>query len=247
MSDDKRRPGHVYDPENPIPDHLRPPEPKPFTYKVKDTDSAAAAFRIRALSYGGWLGILGMFVGMAVALETGGNILLHVLAGLVIGTLVATFIGLVVAGRAGVMASTVYMPSGRSTPPVRQYSLADSLITRERFDDAVTELKRAAAQYPADPEPRLRLARLYRDRLQNHDDAVHWFRQTLGVVRLDAGTEIAATRELIEVYTHRLNTPRRALSDLARLAERHPGPPAGDWARREMAEIRELLRAQDDA
>lgn len=247
MSDEpQRRPGHLYDPAEPLPEHLKPPAEEPFTYRVKDTDSVRTAQRILALGYAGWLGILGMFVGFAIAYMNGGNVFLYVLAGLVIGTALAMFIGLYFAGGAGSAASTVYMPSGKSVPPVRQYSLADSLIARERFDDAVAELTRCAAQYPADAEPRVRLARLHRDRLHDHERAIHWFRQTLAVSALDPGVEIGVTRELIEVYTHRLRTPVRALPDLARLAQRHPASPAGEWARREMAEIKSAMR-EDEA
>ncbi|HSJ09163.1 MAG TPA: tetratricopeptide repeat protein, partial [Longimicrobiales bacterium] len=196
--------------------------------------------------YGILLGILGMVVGVGLAQQTGGNVVVYALIGMVAG---AARIALAfrAVDRAGQMASAVLMPSGSSTPPVRQYSLADSLIARERFDEAIAELQRAATQYPADPEPRLRLARLYRDRIRHNDNAVLWFRQALSVPRLDAATEIGAMREIIEIYTHRLKTPRRALSDLARLADRHPDTPAGEWARREMAAIRETMRAEDDA
>jgi signal transduction histidine kinase len=247
MSDEpSRRPGHIYDPAEPLPEHLRTPGADASRNPMKDTDAMGSVQLALAVPYGILLGILGMLVGVGLAKQTGGNVVVYAVIGAVVGAVRIAF-AFGAAERAGQMVSRLYMPSGSSTPPVRQYSLADSLITRERFDDAVAELMRAAAQYPADPEPRLRLARLYRDRLQRHDDAVHWFRQALAVARLDAATEIAATRELVEVYTHHMKTPRRALTDLARMAERHPGTPSAEWARREMAEIREQLRSQEDA
>jgi len=243
MSDDeKRRPGHVYDPDNPLPEHLRPAPHSQHQHKLKDVDSVAVAQRIKALGYAGWLGILGMFVGLMIAYRTGASIVLCALLGLVIGTAIALFIGLVIAGRAGSAASTVYMPSGSSTPPVRQYSRAESLIARDRIDDAVAELQRGVAAFPDDAVPRLRLARLLRDRLQRHEDAAAVLKQVIAMRGIDAGVEISASRELIEIYTHRLREPARALPELARLADRHAGSPAAEWAKRELFEIKQAMR-----
>ena len=151
------------------------------------------------------------------------------------------------AERAGSTASTLYFSSGKSTPALRQYSLAESMIARARFDEAAAELERSASQYVDDPDPCLRLARLLRDHMQRPEDAVRWFRQGISRRGCDAGTEIAASRELIEIFTHRLRTPRRALPDLARLAARHPDTPGGEWARRQLHEIKRELREEDES
>jgi hypothetical protein len=137
------------------------------------------------------------------------------------------------------------MPSGKSTPMDRQYSLAQSLVARGRFEDAVKEYERCAAAYPTDPEPCMRLARLHRDDLQNYDVAVTWFKRASAVVNVPPGTDIMATRELIEVYTHRLKQPVSATPHLARLAARHPGTPAAEWARRELAALKETIREDE--
>ena len=121
------------------------------------------------------------------------------------------------------------------------------MIARARFDDAAAEFERAAKQYADDPEPCLRLARLLRDHMQRYEDAVTWFRQGVSRRACDAATEIAATRELIEIFTHRLRTPRRALTDLARLAARHPDTPGGEWARRQLHEIKRELREEEES
>ena len=210
---------------------------------LKDVDSAERAHRLRIAAwsligaaagfvFGVMLTLLGLpsWVPWVSALFVGGFMFF--------GTLWF-------AERAGSAAASVYFSSGSSTPAVRQYSLADSMITRARFDEAAAELQRAAEQHVDDPEPCLRLARLLRDHLQRYDDAVTWFRQAVSRRGCDAATEIAATRELIEVFTHRLRTPRRALPDLARLAAKHPATPAGEWARRELHDIKRELREED--
>jgi hypothetical protein len=109
----------------------------------------------------------------------------------------------------------------------------------------MSELEQATAQYRADPEPPLRLARLLRDRCSRPEDAVRWFRTAVERTRGNAGVEIGALHEIIEVYTHVLHSPARALPCLTRLASRHADTPAGAWARREMSEIRQSMREEE--
>lgn len=246
-SDVQRRPGHMYDPAAPLPEHLKPTaEPPPPRRRLRDVDSAQQAFRIRAFAFGGWLGILGMFVGMLLSDRYGFNPMIAVPAGLIIGTLLAGSIGLVIAGGFGDLSARLYMPGGSSTPPARQYSLGDSLAARGRYAEAAAEFERAAAKYPHDPIPCLRLARLMRDSLDRPDDSVRWLRQAAARRDCDAAAQALAIREVVEVFTNRLQQPERALPDLARLAESHAGTPAGHWARREMADIRQAMRAREE-
>src|SRR5690606_6078482 len=98
-----------------------------------------------------------------------------------------------------------------------------------------------AAVYPEDVDPKVRLARLYRDALQQPEDAVVWFRRALGTPALEAGVEQGVLRELIEVYTHRLRRPREAAPWLARLAAQHAATPHGARAKRELAELKQTM------
>ena len=200
--------------------------------RIRDVDSAAVAFRFKAF---GWALFSGV-AGAAVGAQRGAPIL-----GGVIGFAIAYSGSLWIADRVGRIGSTVYF-SGAGTPGRREYSLADSLIARGRIDDAIAELENASTAWPDDPEPPLRLARLLRDQAARPADAIAWFRMSLDRSRSDAGAEIAALRELIEVHTHVLATPRAALPYLARLASRHPDSAAGAWARAEMAGIKQAMR-----
>lgn len=251
MSDDdreqeKRRPGYVYDPAAPLPEHLMPkPEPELPKRRLKDVDTAEHAFRLKAFTWS----LAGLFLGLllGVFLEMNGASPLMIPAA-ALGVWAVSYFGtLWFADSAGNVGASLYFASGSSTPAVRQYSLADSMIARARFADAAAELQRAAEQYIDDPEPCLRLARLLRDHMSRHEDATRWFRQAVTRKDCDTSTEIAATRELIEIYTHRMRTPTRALPDLARLAARHPDTPAGDWARRQLTEIKQDMRQEDES
>src|SRR5690606_2764929 len=107
------------------------------------------------------------------------------------------------------------------------------------------ELERAAAAYPEDTIPVLRLARLLRDQCRRPEDAARWFREALKRSR-DANEEIGVVRELIELYVHRLGEPRRALPELARLAEKRADTPAGAWAKREPGAIRRTVNSEGE-
>jgi len=87
----------------------------------------------------------------------------------------------------------------------------------------------------------LRLARVYRDHLNDHERSISWFRNAANRTGCDAPTEIGALRELIEVYTHRMREPARALPDLARLASKHGGTTSGEWARKQIADIKKEM------
>lgn len=241
--DVQRRPGHMYDPAAPLPEHLKPaPEAPLLPGRLKDVDSADVAFRIKAFAIAGWLGILGMFVGMLMSIRFGFNPLIAVPLGFIIGTATAGSVALVVAGTFGGIGSRLYMPGGGSMPPARQYSLGDSLVARGRYVEAAAEFERAAAKYPHDPIPCLRLARLLRDSLERPEDSVRWLRQAITRRECDAAAQALAIREIVEVFSNRLQQPERALPDLARLADAQAGTPAGEWARREMADIRQAMR-----
>lgn len=124
------------------------------------------------------------------------------------------------------------------SPP--DYSYADSLVARGHYDGAVAAY-REAAERSGSPEPLLRAARVQRDHLRTYDQAV----ETLREVRAHPGTgpalEEVVTREIVEVFVARTGEPARALPELARLAERHPGTPGGKWARRRLSELKAEL------
>lgn len=214
--------------------------------QIRDVDTGEVAQKFKTFAYSAIGGGIGMLLGSAAGARFGAP-----LAGAFIG-FIAGWLGmyLVVFGtadRIGTAASSIYMAGGSSTPPARQYSLAQSYAVRGQFEQAAAEYERCANQYPDDPEPALRLGRLYRDELQRFDDAVRWFKRACAVPDLPAPTDIMATRELIEIYTHHMKQPAAAAPLLARLAGRHPRTPAAEWAKRELALLRAELHQDDPA
>jgi hypothetical protein len=143
---------------------------------------------------------------------------------------------------AGKAAASIYFHSGESTPSPRQYSLAQSYVARGMYSKAAEQYAVHAAEYPTDPEPCMRLARLYRDELDKPEEAIQWFKHTSLIEGINPGTEMMALRELIEVYTHRLHRERAAAPYLARLAAAHPNAPAGVWAKQQLAAMKAAMR-----
>ena len=189
-----------------------------------------------------WSIIGGVIVGGLAGIRFG-------LLGFVVGWLAGGFfiwlITVFIADRAGAAVGSVYMASGSSTPGPRQYSQGDALAAQGKLPAAVREYEQNIAEFPTDPEPRIRLARLYRDRLQQHEDAAQYFKQVLQLPKLPETTHGAVARELVELLTHRMHAPTRALPILARLAAQHPNTAAGKWAKSELTELKSHMSAED--
>ncbi len=145
----------------------------------------------------------------------------------------------VAARSAGRAAQAIYNPGG--TAVRREYSQADSLVARGKYEDAAAAYEVACLEYPEDPEPYFRLARLLRDHMARYDEAASWFERARAESKLKGLQGLVITQELIELYIYKLRTPRRAIPELTLLCERYPGTPAADVAQRELAEMRDLL------
>lgn len=209
------------------------------------SDSADTAFRIKALTWSAVPMLLGGYLGILLAHRHG---LPPVPTALLLGGVfwaTAYVLVLFVAGYAGRVGSGIYMSSRSRLPVRREYSLAESLVSRGRADDAALLLEQAVAEHATEAEPCLRLARLLRDHRARHEDAARWFRVALERERNEA-VRLGVRRELVELLIHRMGEPQRALPELARIADGHAGTPAGAWAKAEMADIRQRMRSGQD-
>ncbi len=133
----------------------------------------------------------------------------------------------------------IHNPLG--TPVKRENSYPESLAARGRFEDAINAYQVCCADYPEDPEPYLRIARIYRDHLEQYEEAVFWFKRARSEAETGAGRELLATQEIIEIYTNKLRTPTRAIPELARIVDKFPDDPAAEWARREIERLKERI------
>jgi tetratricopeptide (TPR) repeat protein len=206
--------------------------------RLKDVDSTARARMLKTLAYsvpGGVAGAIG------TSLAGFGPV-----PGFFVGFL---FVYLVTKGAsegAGAAAGKIYHPSGRSTPVKHEYSFPESLAARGRYEEAVTAYEVAVSEFPEDPEPYIRIARLNRDKLSEYEDAVFWFKRARNDSEIPSGQELLVTQELIEIYRDKLGTPTRAIPELARILDRFPEDQVAGWARGELARLKEQVRAEEE-
>jgi hypothetical protein len=208
---------------------------------VKDIDSAELTFRLRAGAYAA----IAFVVAIAGALALGKGIVVALLAG--VGMALIVYFGpLLIADRSGRIGASIYQPSGSSTPQVREFSLADSLVARGLIDQAAEAYQLLSEDFPDDPEPRIRHARLLRDQSARYEESAALFKSILSLRALQPETELVVLRELVELHTHKQQQPTRALPYLARIAEKFGDSPTGAWARNEARDIKQQMQNEHE-
>lgn len=215
--------------------------------RLKDVDAAERAFRLKAGAWAFAVGaLMGGVVGARVASVQGWHPLIGAVVGFAVVTLGVYGVAMWAVGQARAMTQTLYNPSGNSTPYKPEYSYAQSLVVRGRYAEAAASYELHAIENPADPEPYLHLARLYRDKLQQYEDALTWFRRARTDATLAPGHELYVIQEIIDLYLHKLRTPRKAIPELTLVCQRFPGTPAARAAEQQLAQMRELLARERD-
>ena len=187
---------------------------------------------------------LGFGIGLIWVIWTGGA--LPIYTPLLTGIGVWAITQLVL--RIAVGAAAAYMdPSGASTPHRAEYSHAQALAARGRYQDAVAAYEIAAAESGGDPVPYIEVARIHRDHLADYETAAAWFRRARRDATLGPGLELLVAQELIELYTKRLGQPQRAIPELARIPRLVPGTPQAEAAEQQIASLRSAIRDEDTA
>ena len=212
---------------------------------MRDIDSGAAAQRIQLAAWSLVVAAIGAAIGVRLAPAFGTTAVVAAVGGALLGSSLMYLIGWRFASAAADAVASIFAPSGSSTPALREYSLAESLVVRGQFEEAIRLYLEHGEKDVKDAEPYVRIARIYRDRLERPEDAATAFRESLTRAE-QPGHEQAIARELAELLIHRMNDPRRSMPILARLAERYPASPTGSWARTELAEIKRQLQRQSE-
>ncbi len=134
----------------------------------------------------------------------------------------------------------IFEPSGGARSGQTGYSEAESLAARGRVSEAIAAYERLLQVRPGEVEIHLRIARLLRDE-GKLEVAAHRLRSARLEGPRPPARDAFLTRELVELYVHRIATPERALPELARMIELHPGTDDAEWAERERLRLREEL------
>jgi len=226
----------AHQPDRSVPHPKRKYERQQPKRQIRDVDSAGQVRTFTMAIYA----CPGAFVGAIASWFIG----IGPLPGLFLGYLIAFFVTKAIVEGSGKTASTIYAPSGKSTPVKHEYSYAESLAARGRYEEAVTAYEVAVSKFPEDPEPYLRIARMKRDKLAEFEEAVFWFKRARKDSQSSRGQELLATQEIVEIYHKKLGAPTRAIPELARIIDRFPDDPVADWAREELARLKELVAAE---
>ncbi len=121
-------------------------------------------------------------------------------------------------------------------PPAPSYSVADTLVVRGKFADAVEYYRSHLRAHPEDFEARLRLADLYVAHLGDYDAAERLYKEVRDA-REDPRRELAAFNALIDLHTRTGNRDRLKV-ELARFADRYAGSQHALEARRRLDELK---------
>jgi tetratricopeptide (TPR) repeat protein len=138
----------------------------------------------------------------------------------------------------GAVAGSVHQPTAGVATPARQYSHAQSLAARGQFRRAVQVYEEALKDHPEDFEPHLRIARIYRDKLDHLELAVRWYERARVNCALNEAQQFMVGNELIEIFRHRLKAPKRAVTELEALVERFPDHPSSTAVEKELRQLR---------
>jgi hypothetical protein len=127
-------------------------------------------------------------------------------------------------------AASLVLPSGSSTPAVRDFSLEKSLVIRGRVAEAMHSLEAQLSAAPDDPELCIFAADLYAREAREPRRAEPLFRRAREAPKVSAGQDHYATQRLIDLYLGPLDDEARAAGELRRLIERHPGTRTAAYA-----------------
>ncbi|HEX9693167.1 MAG TPA: tetratricopeptide repeat protein [Gemmatimonadales bacterium] len=209
--------------------HAAPPPKRRYAERQfsKSLPSADARARVWAPA------ILGGMVGLVWFVWTG----MHPVIIPIMAVAAAVIVHLVTGAAGWLFSEGVFGSSGSGTPYKGGYSQAEAHAAQGRYEDAITAYEAIVAEAPSDPEPYLRIARLYCNELSRLDDAAYWFRKVRREASLPSARDLAASRELIELYLGSEDR-NRAVPELARIIEKFPDTSERAWAEGLLTELR---------
>lgn len=157
---------------------------------------------------------------------------------LAVGAFYAVVMEYVICGSAASNVAAALRGRTSATPFPRQYSGAEALVGRGRYEEAAALYQRAIEERPRDGVPYARLARV-RLRQGRHEEAIEALRRAQRKADLTVEQDVFLTRQIHEIAATKLSDPAQAVDDIHLLIERCPEGPHLDWAHRTLAEIRD--------
>jgi hypothetical protein len=207
-------------------------EPAEYKRTLFDRHGPAASDYMRVWAYGGMVVLLTV---AALALRVG----FHwwtIPIGLAAGAAAGGF-GLFITHTVGGTWKHL-MVDGSSTPYTEQYSQQQALVMQGKLDEALASFETIIKEGPERVDARIRAAELYARDKGNHARAAELFREAQRIPSITQGQDVYVSHRLVDLLVGPLNEPGRALVELRRLIDRHPGSAAAARARDALAELK---------
>jgi tetratricopeptide (TPR) repeat protein len=208
-----------------------------YDYSLADRHGADASMAVRAVAHGlpaGALGLLG-----AIAAGAPGWVLVVAPLGAWAAASAVSF-GVSELASRGVLAFLA--PSGRSCPYQPTYSREEALAAAGDVDGALAAYERHIAAAPDDVEAYLAAAEMCA-RNGRPARAAELLAAARRVPTIPAARDLYATSRLVDLHIGPLADRGRAVVELRRLADRHPGTPEAAHAAAAMARLKAELFA----
>ena len=156
---------------------------------------------------------------------------------MVIGYLVGKSAGALILGASGTAASQVYAP-GAAGSYTQTFSHIDTLEAKGDYRGAVSAWEAVAVSQPRNPWPLIRAGELYLRTLRDPAMALERFRLARDAPDISAEHHRYVSQKIIDLLLGPLRDEGRALVELRRLIDQHPGTREADGAREALATLK---------
>jgi hypothetical protein len=155
-----------------------------------------------------------------------------------IGFAIGKAVGLVVLGSSGRVAQSVYMPAAAGTY-ARTHSNIDAMEAKGDYRSAVAAWEAVSVAEPGNPWPLIRAGELYLRELGEPGMALDRFRHASEVPGITPEQHRYASQKVIDLYLGPLVNEGRAMAEMRRLIDRHPGTREAEGARAALQRLKE--------
>lgn len=217
-----------------------PPQYKPTLF---DRHGPDAGGYVRTAAYG--LMVFGLSMTGGFIMIAGGKIEAS-FVGVIMIVVVSALFGAVVSLTAYLIsraAGDTYkhlMVNGSTTPYREQYSYQQALVMQGRVDDAIASFEAVISENPAAVDAHIKAAELYAREKGDAVRAAALFRDAQRIPAIGIGEDVYVANRLIDLYNGPLAEPGRALVELRRLIDKHPGSAAAEFARDALASLKPI-------
>lgn len=202
-------------------------------------DNAAARFTTDGTMHGAITGVLGLF--FTVLLQVKGYLpgsMPVTLGGGVVGFFIGRTIARTLFGAGAQLVTSVYSPSGDTTKYTPTFSHIEALEIRGDLDGAAAAWDSAVAENPDSVLTLVRAADFHLRLRQDPTAALERFLRARALGSGAADTRRYVQQKIVDLYLGPLRDDGRAMAELRRLIDGHPGSREAEGARAALAELK---------